>query len=194
MFFRKKEDISSCSDLELIRRFKANGETVYVGELYNRYTHLVYAICMKYLKNKEESKDAVMQIFEKLLDDLKKHDVKYFRGWLYMVTRNHCLMKLRKDRPTIDIQSANGNFEGFVESEEALHHTQEGELELDSLEEGMRNLNEAQRVCLELFYLKEKTYNDVAEITGYSLNQVKSHIQNGKRNLRIYLEKKKDVS
>jgi RNA polymerase sigma factor (sigma-70 family) len=185
MFFKK--NIASLSDEELIARYKQSEDNTYIGELYKKYTHLVLGVCMKYLRDREEAKDAVMQIFEKLMSDLKKHEVANFRGWLHMVAKNHCLMKLRNKSQMLDIDQVRESPDNVVEFNYDLHPADESEMQLGNLEEAISCLDEDQRKCVELFYLKERSYKDVADATGFTLNQVKSYIQNGKRNLKNYL-------
>jgi|SRR6185436_7022628 len=178
--------LSSLPDSELIQRFKA-GEQGALGILFTRYTSLVYGTSMKYLKDRDESKDAVMQVFEKLNQSLHQHEVTNFKSWLYVSTRNHCLMQLRarKGKETKEITS------NIMESEFVLHLENEPEMEenLSKLEKCIEELGIDQQRCVRLFYLDEKCYKDVADETGYDLGQVKSFIQNGKRNLKICMER-----
>jgi RNA polymerase sigma-70 factor (ECF subfamily) len=174
------------SDQELLNKYKITGELAYVGELFSRYQSLVYGVCLKYLRNRDDAKDAVMQLFEKLNTTLKNHEVEHFKSWLYTTTRNHCLMQIRAGK---------GKFtEEFVpermEKQYLLHPEEEPELEgnLNKLEKCIETLNTEQKQCVTLFYLEEKCYKEIAQTTGFDLNQVKSHIQNGKRNLKICLE------
>lgn len=186
----KTKHIQSFSDIELIAEFKRKGNNEVIGELYKRYSHLVYGVCLKYLKNEDESKDAVIQIFENLMEDLLKHDVVNFKSWLHSVTRNHCLMFLRKQQTVLKREH---EYEYYAESESSneisfdRHEKEVKEELLTGLEKAMTFLKEEQRICIELFFLQEKRYEEVAEMTGYSPKQVKSYIQNGKRNLAIHL-------
>jgi RNA polymerase sigma factor (sigma-70 family) len=185
MFFKK--NIATLSDEDLIAKYKESEDNIYIGELYKKYTHVVLGVCMKYLRDREEAKDAVMQIFEKLMADLKKHEVANFRGWLHMVAKNHCLMKLRNKTQVIDIDQIAERSDNVVEFNYGLHPIDESEMQLTNLEEAINCLDDDQKKCVELFYLKERSYKDVADATGFTLNQVKSYIQNGKRNLKNYL-------
>ncbi|MCC7303646.1 MAG: sigma-70 family RNA polymerase sigma factor [Bacteroidia bacterium] len=147
---------------------------------------MVFGICMKYLGDEDEAQDAVMLIFEKLLEDLKKHEVENFKSWLHSVARNHCLMYLRSRKSKQErLKEYKKDEEAVMESSVFMH--QEGEKDkevmLRQLEECIKKLNEQQRMSVELFFLKEKSYTEVSGITGYSMNEVKSFIQNGKRNL-----------
>ncbi len=193
MAFIKLLRDKNTADTELVSRFRLSHNSDYVGELFQRYTHLVFGVCMKYLKNEESSKDAVMEIFEKLLVDLKKHDVDNFKSWLYSVAKNHCLMKLRKDKSQANHTDEYGKESlAIMENEEPLHlenGEEQGTLD-KKLYEGIEHLKEEQKVCVELFYMQNKSYEETAEITGYTMKQVKSYLQNGKRNLKIYLTEK----
>ncbi len=182
--------LDELSDLDLVTRYKETGDNNLVGVLFKRYTRLAFAVCMKYLRDEEECKDAVMQVFEKLLSDLKKHEITNFKSWLHSVVKNHCLMHLRSDRSQLTReQEMQKDMRDVMESTYELHllNGDEKELTLNRLENGISQLNEGQKTCIELFYLQEKCYQEIADITGFSLNQVKSHIQNGKRNLKMFL-------
>ena len=180
------------SDNELITEYKTTKNNVFVGILYKRYSHLVLGLSLKYLKDEDEAKDAVMQVFEKLLSDLLKFNIEYFKSWLYTFSKNHCLMIIRtkqsKLKKEIDIQI---HADSFMETESSLHPNSaaEKEKQYTQLEKAIEELSLDQKKCIELFYLKEKSYNEIVEITGYSMNEVKSFIQNGKRNLKLKLEK-----
>lgn len=181
------EQYKSFEDEELVALYKKSGELAIVGELYNRYTSLTYGVCLKYLKDREESKDAVMHIFEKLIVTLKDHEISQFKGWLYVTARNHCLMQLRAGK--------NKKFEEIspflMESGEDVHLLEGPEIEsnLSKLESCIETLPEEQKQCVKLFYLEKKCYKEITELTGFELNKVKSYIQNGKRNLKICMEK-----
>jgi RNA polymerase sigma factor (sigma-70 family) len=155
--------------------------------LYQRYMELVYGVCLKYLPDEEAAKDAVMNIFEELISKLKHHQVDNFRGWLHVVAKNHCLMLLRSPK---NLKTSSLN-EGIVQFEENLHlnGVMEKEAQLDQMTECMQSLPEDQHKCVELFYLQNKSYNEIVTITGYDWKAVRSHIQNGRRNLKLCMEK-----
>lgn len=183
--------IQNLPDAELVQRYRQHSDMEVLGVLFKRYTHLVYGVCMKYLRDEDESKDAVMQIFEKLISDLKKYQVEHFKAWLHTIAKNYCLMQLRKNKGHC-VQSLSGDGEQLevVESSALMHHQDaDKEQQLSLMEKGILELNTEQKTCVELFYLKEMSYQQVAETTGYTLLQVKSFIQNGKRNLRIFMER-----
>ena len=175
------------SDEELISIYKKSDVLDIVGELYNRYMALTFGVCLKYLKDREESRDAVMQIFEKLIVTLKEHEVTRFKGWLYVTARNYCLMQLRSKKgknfeeisPFVMEPSTDTHLEGGPETESNLA----------KLEKCIQELGNEQKQCVQLFYLQQKCYKEITETTGFDLNKVKSHIQNGKRNLKICMER-----
>lgn len=182
----QSNSISTLSDTALISLYQKDGDKQIVGELYKRYTRFVFSVCMKYLKDEESSKDAVMQIFEKLFVDLRKHEVSNFKSWLHSVTRNHCLHILRDSKyQNQKLKDFSNSEEEVMENQQFLYQDSVNVLEdrVADLERELGNLSKEQRVCVELFYLKDKSYQEIADETGYSLNQVKSYIQNGKRNL-----------
>ncbi len=181
------------SDEELVHRYRNSHDTAYIGELYVRYTHLVYGVCLKYLQNDADAQDAVMQIFEKLIQELKKHHVETFKPWLHIVVKNHCMMHFRKEATgTKKVAELKNNVKADVETIDTDHLDTEAEREQmrQYLTDGMDALKDEQRNCVELFYIQNKSYQQIADSTGYSLNEVKSYIQNGKRNLRNYITEK----
>ena len=186
-FIKNTAGIKDQDDLSLIAQYKRTGNLEVLGALYNRYMHLVYGVCLNYFKEEEASKDAVMQIFEELVVKLKLHEVQNFKSWLHVLTRNHCLMAIRKasKNNTVSIEDV------FVENADFVHLDIEDtkEKQLTVMEKCMATLPEEQRISVDLFYLQEKCYKEVAEITGFEMLKVKSYIQNGKRNLNICLEK-----
>jgi RNA polymerase sigma factor (sigma-70 family) len=193
----KLSSFASLIDDELITSYRGTGNMEVIGELYRRYSHLVLGTCIKYLRNKENASDATMQIFEKLINDLKTNQIEHFKSWLYTVTKNHCLMTLRKEtsvRRHIEILQENSS-EKIVEIWDDLHlnHEYDDEKRLVALAQALTKLNNEQRTCVELTYLENKSYKEIADMTGMDINKIKSHIQNGKRNLKILLEKTYDV-
>jgi RNA polymerase sigma factor (sigma-70 family) len=175
------------SDQELLARYDADKNQEWIGILLERYTLLLLGVCMKYLKDEHAAKDAVQQIFLKVLTEVGKYRIDYFKSWLYMVAKNFCLMRLRNQQGKITKEVS----EQFAaEPSENRAELLESEVAYDLLEEALKELSEEQRQCVILFYLKKQSYMQISEKTGYSLMQVKSHIQNGKRNLRILIEKK----
>ncbi|MCX8019397.1 MAG: sigma-70 family RNA polymerase sigma factor [Chitinophagaceae bacterium] len=176
------------TDDELIRLFKKEGNTEAVGILYERYVELVYGVCLKYLNNPESAKDAVMQIFEELLTKLRKHEIEYFRGWLYRLSKNYCLMQLRKPAYKKNTEFLTHH----VQNEEILHlnTVMEQEENLKMMEFCLEQLPQKQKEAIVLFYLKEKCYHEIADLMNEPWNSVRSLIQNGRRNLKICMEKR----
>ena len=175
------------TDDELLNLYTADKNQQWIGILLERYTLLLLGVCMKYLKDETEAKDCVQQIFLKVLMEVGKYRIDYFKSWLYMVAKNHCLMRLRdKGTKTPKELSEYHGATIEVDKQELIMN----EKTYDLLEEALKELNEEQRQSVILFYLKKKSYQEISEKTGFSLMQVKSYIQNGKRNLKLLLEKK----
>ena len=185
MFIRQKP--TNSTDTELLQQYRDAGSLQILGELFSRQTPMVYGVCLKYLKDRDEAKDAVMQVFEKLVQTLRSHEIENFKSWLYVTSRNHCLMQIRsqKGKRTEEISP------DVMESDYVLHLEEEPELErnLSKLEDCIQHLVNEQKQCVELFFLQQKCYKEITTSTGFDLNQVKSFIQNGKRNLKICVEK-----
>jgi RNA polymerase sigma factor (sigma-70 family) len=186
----KKHEIKTLVDEELVKAYCEDGGNQYIQALFDRYLRFVFLVCMKYLKNEEEARDMAMLVFEKALVDIKRFEIQNFKSWLHVVTKNACLMELRKNKGIrVTIVAEEKELEKNMENGFVLHPEQDNnhDLKLDQLEKAIALLDNEQRQCIELFYLKEKSYNEVANITGFSVNQVKSSVQNGKRNLKNML-------
>lgn len=185
---KDRPDHSQLSDQDLLMRYRQTQDNVWLGELLQRYTLLLYGVSMKYLKNEEDAKDSVQQVFEKVMTEINKYEISYFKSWLFMVVKNHCLMKLRNAGQTVSIPEF-GAEQLPHPGDEKDHHI-EKEKRLNYLEEAMQELNKEQNECITLFFLQKLSYQQISVQTGYSIMQVKSHIQNGKRNLKLLLERR----
>lgn len=177
------------SDQQLLEKYYADHDNEWLGHLLERYTLLLLGVCMKYLRNEEDAKDSVQQIFLKVIEELKKYRVEYFKSWLYMVAKNHCLMKIR-DRQGKMPAELTERLMATPEEESDRQSMVQNDHTLDLVESALKELNREQQQCVTLFYLQKKSYQDISEETGFSLLQVKSHIQNGKRNMKIWIEKR----
>jgi RNA polymerase sigma factor (sigma-70 family) len=185
--FLKNISGNSLTDSELVTVYKESGDLESLAQLYQRYMDLVYGVCLKYFKDSEKAKDAVMQIFEELISKLKKHEVENFKSWLYQVAKNHCLMQLRTPRnlKTIELPAS------LMQNEEDVHlnGVLEKEENFQKLEYCLTTLSEDQRKAVQLFYIEGKCYNEIVELMGQEWKQVRSFIQNGRRNLKICMER-----
>jgi RNA polymerase sigma-70 factor (ECF subfamily) len=186
LHFIKKISTSNSTDAELVAAYQKSSELDVLAMLYQRYMELVYGVCLKYLPDEESAKDAVMNIFEELINKLKNHQVDNFRGWLHVVAKNHCLMQLRSAK-NVKITTLN---ESVVQLEENLHlnGVMDKESQLEQMTGCIQTLPGEQKQCIELFYLQNKSYNEIVDITGFDWNSVRSYIQNGRRNLKICME------
>lgn len=189
VFIFMTNHLDKLSDAELLRRYKVDADMDAMGLLYKRYSVLVYGLSYKYLRHEESAKDAVNEIFLLILEKSVNYDVTFFKTWLYTLSKNYLMRVVQKDKSAVFTDFEN-NLEKFMENEEdRTLYVQD--VKEASLREAISNLNDEQRICIEQFYLNKKSYSEVAEITGLDLNKVKSSIQNGKRNLKLYLDKTK---
>ena len=177
-------------DNDLLQEFRNSGELEILGELYSRYMHLVYGLCLKYLQNREDAKDAVMQIFEKLISEVDRHEIQNFKSWLYVLSKNFCLMQIRSGKSRerkMDLWIKDQ--ENYVEYYPEMHPVDEEGMEKDTaLAECIEKLKAEQKDCVQLFYYQNWSYRQIAEILHIEEKKEKSHLQNAKRNLKICLE------
>lgn len=190
MFLFRKNEISENSDEDLLREYRFSGNKEIIAALFKRYANKILGACAFYFEDKEKSKDAVMQIFQKLMEELKKKEINNFRGWLSFVVRNHCISELRKEKSSVKKHAAFYEFEYEMpdEEEEKKISLIKDEQMLQYMHLSISRLKEFQRKCVSLFYLQRKSYQEISLEMGCSLNEVKSHIQNGKRKLKLMIE------
>lgn len=179
---KNSRHIATLSNDELFEFCKKEEQPVCFGELYRRYIPMIYGLCLKYLGDKDDAQDAVMDLFEEVSRKIKQYDIQNFHTWLYSVAKNHCLLRLRKEKPSFFTQiddrvMENGDFFTLLDKEKSTE-------EESALMVCMKELGEEQRKSIEYFYYENKSYADIVSITGYALEKVKSYIQNGKRNLK----------
>lgn len=192
MFLKSKHN-TDLSDAELVLQYKKKKDPEILGYLYSRYVTLVFGLCLKYLQDRDQSKDMVMHIFERLVLDLNQHDIRIFKSWLYVFSKNHCLMELRKQSTLKRREQSWLESHGeFMESQEQMHPIDDDEkAHLNgALQDCMRRLKQEQQLCVRLFYYENKSYREITELADLDERKVKSLLQNGKRNLKICLEKK----
>ncbi len=183
----KQDQYQNISDQELLEKHQRAPDNKWLGVLLGRYTMMLLGVCMKYLKNEADAKDAVQQIFLKVIKDVSRFEIAYFKSWLYMVAKNYCLMQLRNKNHQlhpldgVELTAATDTFD--------LHLFLQKEQQFTLLSNALQQLNPEQQQCIILFYLEKKSYQQIVEQTGFEMMQVKSYIQNGKRNLKIIMEK-----
>jgi len=184
MFLFKKAYFRTQSDESLLEFLRKGGDSRCLGELYIRYGHLVFGVCLKYLKNRMDAEDLTSEIFERLTQKISAHEITNFKSWLYSVTKNECFMRLRKK--SIQTDELQEQWLGEIPSEE--DDFEQKEIILNLLANEIEGLKEEQQMCIRLFFIEKKSYEQISQELNISLKQVKSAIQNGKRNLKIRLE------
>lgn len=186
MFQNRRKKYQSLSDDALLTLYKSKAHNLILGEYYLRYSHLVFGVALKYFKNKSDAEDITMIVFETLPEKLTKHNIHNFKSWLYSVTKNACLMKLRKKGElTAELKTE-------LEDVNDISDVHTREVQLTQLEKAINDLADEQRICIQLFYIEQKSYQQITEETQLPLKKVKSALQNGKRNLKIKLEESEE--
>lgn len=175
-----------------MRLYQSSGDLEQLGILFERYVELVYGVCLKFFKDNTKAEDAVMSIFETLTEKVKTQDIRQFRPWLHVVAKNHCLMELRKKNLTVSFDEMLPSAQAeLVQSAGAVHPIDilEENGEERALKKCLERLSLQQKQCVEQFYFENRSYKEISQITGEEIGTVRSHIQNGRRNLRICMEK-----
>jgi RNA polymerase sigma factor (sigma-70 family) len=178
---------TNTTDEQLLQQYYSSKNNSFLGALLERYTLLLLGVCMKYLKDRTEAEEAVQQVYLKTLDTFPKYQVTHFKSWVYIVAKNHCLAQIKTKKHFIDTDNSHIQ---IVANEEDTEQHLEKNYTLDLMHESIALLPIEQKNCVTLFYLEKKTYTEIEQATGYSFMQVKSYIQNGKRNLKITMQKK----
>jgi RNA polymerase sigma-70 factor (ECF subfamily) len=183
---------SGLTDEELISKYRFSHDNSYLGELFLRYLPNVFGVALGVLKNQKEAEDLTMTVFHKIASDLKRVEVKDFSTWLYQLTKSLCAIEAKKKNAgandskniLIDELASKDDNSLFISASEDKNT----KIDANNLRLAINTLNENQKVCIDYFYMQNKSYQEVAELTGFSVNQVKTNIQNGKRLLKTYLE------
>jgi RNA polymerase sigma-70 factor (ECF subfamily) len=188
----KTSSNSKLSDEELIKKFRFSHDNSYLGELFLRYTPYVFGVAVKHLQNQKDAEDLTLTTYNKISSDLKRIEVLDFKKWLYKLIVDQCNIE-KKKKSASNEESKMILIEELTKEEDNLFINTDAKnttLDTNSLRLAIDTLNESQKMCIDLFYIQNKSYQEVSEITGYSLNQVKTNIQNGKRLLKTYIENK----
>lgn len=199
MLFSNNGNYQNLTDKELVARYQDSGDVGCVVELFRRYQTQVFGVCLDYLKNVEDGKDAVMEIFIKVCASLLNEQVTNFKSWLFRVTVNYCIDKLREKKRRAVVKIDDNKIDellwktgNYVRPQDDLPEDNLEDKLIQKLLAAIPQLREEQRVCIELHYWEKKSYKEIAEITSFTWNEVKSHIQNGKRNLYNMLNHQRD--
>ncbi len=176
--FRSK--YSRLTDEELLQLFKDGQEKKVLEVFYVRYAHLIMGTALKFTNQISDAEDIVMQVFENLPNKIRKHEISNFKPWLHMVTKNQCLMELRKKKIEVPLELTER-----AQEEEYYDNSIDTQiaLALDAIE----LLKEPQKSCIRLFFLEKLSYVEISGKLALDLKTVKSAIQNGKRNIKLQL-------
>lgn len=186
----KSPSSEAMTDEQLLIAWRQSGSEKYLGILYERYLPMVYGVCLKILRDAAKAEDAVMGIYESMAGKLHEHEVTAFRGWLYVLTRNYCLMEWRRMKRQPVEYYAPENMHHFDSAEEAAEPQANELLGAQMLEKCFQQLSPLQRRCVQSFYYDNMSYQEISKLVKENVGKVRSSIQNGKRNLKICLEQK----
>ena len=151
-----------------------------MSDFFVLYREDVLGLCYYYTRDVELSKDLTMDTFETYLKRGKKGPViNDIKSYLLGIARNLCMAHFKKSKRT---QSIEESVLQFMEYED--ENAPNGEEVIDRLMMSMCKLTTDQRRCVELFFIKGCSYNQISKKLNFSYNEVKSFIQNGKRNLK----------
>jgi RNA polymerase sigma-70 factor (ECF subfamily) len=189
MLLNRRSYLRKLSDEEIISLYKEKQWAGCIDELYQRYSHMVFGVCLKYVKQIENAEDLTLSLFAALTDKLMQHQVLHFKSWIYVSARNSSLMFLRAKKINTELKDDDLLYDN---GDQQLDEKLEQDELIESVILLFEELKEEQRLCIQLFYLQKKSYEEVAEMTNYSMKEVKSHLQNGRRNLKLLLEKRKE--
>lgn len=189
MLLNRRSFLRKLSDEAIISLYKEKQWTGCIDELYQRYSHMVFGVCMKYVKQIENAEDLTLSLFTSLTDKLMQHQIQHFKSWLYVSARNSSLMFLRANKMSQELKDDDILYD---DGDQRLDEKLEQDELLERLTMVFEELKQEQRICIHLFYLQKKSYEEVSQITQYSMKEVKSHLQNGRRNLKLLLEKRKE--
>jgi len=189
MLFNRRSYVHKLSDEDIVSLYKEKQWNSCIDELYQRYSHMVFGVCLKYVKQTENAEDLTLSLFASLTEKLLQHQVQHFKSWLYVSARNSSLMFLRANKMNQELKQDDLLYD---DSDQRLDEKLEKDELIESLIMVFEELKQEQRICVQLFYLQKKSYEEVAKITNYSMKEVKSHLQNGRRNLKLLLEKRKE--
>ena len=188
MLLNRRSYLRKLSDEDIISLYKEKQWNSCIDELYQRYSHMVFGVCLKYVKQIENAEDLTLSLFASLTEKLLHHQVQHFKSWLYVSARNSSLMFLRANKMNQEIKEDDVLYD---DSDQRLDEKLEKDELIESLTMVFEELKKEQRICIQLFYLQKRSYEEITTITQYSLKEVKSHLQNGRRNLKLLLEKRK---
>ncbi len=171
------------TDEEVIITYKTTGKKSVLAPLFKKYNEKLFGLAYYYLHERESAMDTVMDTFEVVLKTIDNKDITYYKGWLMSICRNLCLKKIRDEKKFDELKEISDN---SMESDVDRVYKDET---IEKILEYVPQLKEGQRICIHEFYLLGKSYDEISASQGMTFKEVKSNVQNGKRNLRIMFEK-----
>jgi RNA polymerase sigma-70 factor, ECF subfamily len=172
------------ADEEIVRRFRETGDRECFEELFAKYRKKVYFACRAFYSDGGAAEDATQETFLRAYEKIHQFGGGDFGGWLMRIARNICIDQWRKRRPEVEMDDrdlSKGHAEPTALPSYDLRWT------IDRVWQEMRSLAPEQQRCLEM-KIEGYSYEEMAARTGFSLEAVKSHLQNGRRMLWLKME------
>ncbi len=166
------------TDFELLDRFRRHGDRAAFERIVARHRPWLHRVCARLLRSDEAARDATQDVFARVLNRLDTFRGDNFPGWLKAIAVNCCLNTIDRDKRWAPLEAAG----------EAPAADLGPELQLLRLEEGVRarhliaRLPERQKIVFCLKYIDDCSYQEIERLTGFSNKEVKSFLQNARRN------------
>ena len=170
----------------LLLKYLKTNDLSYLLELYRPYMHLVYGLAFKYVKDPKQSQEIVYCIFKKLIKDIKRQEVRVFGNWLYNLSLDFCKQWRDRGRTESDqIVALGGSTQTPVEFYDDKDDDSFEE-EISSMEDEVMRIKSQQEKCSQLFFKEQRCFQEIADITGWEVSEIKYHVKNAKRKTNIY--------
>lgn len=182
----KIHELVSGEDEFWIRAYFQSGDSEYWGRIFEKYKKRIFLRCLTLLQDNEDASDLTSETFIKAHENIQKYDMKRpFFPWLQQIATNLCIDLLRR-KTIIQFTQTDEKIE-FHSAEDVTKKVENRELG-DTILKALKSLKNHQKRCFCLFYIHRKSYKEIAELTGYSYNDVRSYIQNGKRKFKLVMQ------
>jgi RNA polymerase sigma-70 factor (ECF subfamily) len=183
MSFRglRYEDLS---EEELLRSFTEDGDKAGFAELFNRNSRKIYQACFAFFRDSALAEDATQETFLRAYQNNDRFHGGDYVAWLHRIARNACIDQWRRKRPEVAIDDTDESapVQLSVASPDANM-----QIAIQHLHRELNKLPADQKRCLEL-KIEGYSYEETAARTGLTMDAVRSHLQNGRRTLRLRMQ------
>jgi RNA polymerase sigma-70 factor, ECF subfamily len=171
----------SDSDLNLILSFRAGNENAF-DRLYVKYQEYVYNVCLGILTNPDDARDCAQETFLRVYRKVGEFRAESaFSTWLYRVTVNVCVGQLRKRPKTATASLEDENVRELADDGPEVWTGLEREVDEDLVRQVVAELPDDYRVVLVLRYFQNLSYDEMVQVLGFSISQVKVKLHRARR-------------